>query len=52
VPQDNYEDAKAKAGDKVQIIPVSTLDDALAALASLGGNALALGTPGGSAPPG
>ena len=52
VPQDNYEDAKAKAGDKVQIIPISTLDDALAALASLGGNALALGTPGGSAPPG
>jgi PDZ domain-containing protein len=52
VPQDNYEDAKAKAGDSIQIIPVSTLDDALKALAALGGNALALGSPGGSTPPG
>jgi PDZ domain-containing protein len=52
VPQDNYADAKAKAGDSIQVIPVSTLDDALKALAGLGGNALALGTPGGSAPPG
>jgi PDZ domain-containing protein len=52
VPQANYDEAKAKAGDSIQIIPVSTLDDALAALAGLGGNALALGTPGGSAPPG
>jgi PDZ domain-containing protein len=42
----NYTDAKRKAGDKLQVIPVANLDDALKALSSLGGNALALGEPG------
>jgi PDZ domain-containing protein len=42
----NYSEAKAKAGDRLQIIPVATLDQALEALSSLGGNALALGEPG------
>lgn len=42
----NYTEAKAKAGDRLQIIPVATLDEALQALSSLGGNALALGEPG------
>jgi PDZ domain-containing protein len=52
VPQDNYEDAKAKAGDSIKVIPVSTLDDALRVLSDMGGNGQALGTPEGSAPPG
>jgi PDZ domain-containing protein len=52
VPQDNYEDAKAKAGDSINVIPVSTLDDALRVLSDMGGNGRALGTPAGSAPPG
>jgi PDZ domain-containing protein len=38
----NYTDAKRKAGTKVQVIPVANLDDALHALAALGGNALSL----------
>jgi PDZ domain-containing protein len=44
----NYSEAKAKAkgGSQLQIIPVSTLDEALQALSTLGGNALALGQPG------
>jgi Lon-like protease len=42
----NYTEAKAKAGEHLQLIPVATLDDALRALSSLGGNALALGEPG------
>lgn len=42
----NYTDASRKAGDKLKVVPVSTLDDALAALAQLGGNGTALGTPG------
>jgi len=42
----NYTDAKRKAGDKLQVIPVANVDDALKALSSLGGNALALGEPG------
>ncbi|HEY8545654.1 MAG TPA: PDZ domain-containing protein [Acidimicrobiales bacterium] len=43
VPAGNYEDAVARAGD-VEVVPVETLDDALAALADLGGNALDLPT--------
>jgi PDZ domain-containing protein len=52
VPQDNYDEAKAKAGDSIKVIPVSTLDDALKVLSDMGGNGQALGTPAGSAPPG
>ncbi|MEY2589374.1 MAG: Lon-like protease [Acidimicrobiaceae bacterium] len=52
VPQDNYDEAKAKAGDSIQVVPVANLDDALRVLAGMGGNGLALGDPGGSAPPG
>ncbi len=42
----NYSDAVRKAAGKLTIVPVTTLDDALAALANVGGNGLALGTPG------
>jgi PDZ domain-containing protein len=42
----NYTDAKRKAGSSLTVVPVATLDDALTALASLGGNGLALGQPG------
>ena len=38
--------AREVAGDRLDIVPVATLDDALAALAAVGGNALELGTPG------
>ena len=38
----NYSDAKRKAGNKLQVIPVANLDDALKALDTLGGNALSL----------
>lgn len=38
--------AREVAGDDVEIVPVATLDEALAALADLGGNGLELGTPG------
>jgi len=38
--------ARAIAGDDLIVIAVDTLDDALAALASIGGNGLELGTPG------
>jgi PDZ domain-containing protein len=41
VPSDDYEDTLAHAGD-VEVIEVATLDDALEALADLGGNALEL----------
>ena len=34
------------AGDEVTIVPVDDLQQALAALADLGGNGLELGTPG------
>lgn len=46
VPSDEYKDAKAHAGRGLRVIKVDTLDEALKALASLGGNALALGSPG------
>jgi PDZ domain-containing protein len=38
--------ARAVAGSDLQIVPVATIDDALAALAKFGGNGLQLGTPG------
>lgn len=46
----NYTDAKRKAGDRLQVVAVSNVDDALQALASVGGNGLALGQPGRSGP--
>lgn len=42
----NIAEARVVAGDDLQIIPVDNLDQALAALAELGGNGLDLGTPG------
>ena len=39
-------DARAVVGNEVQIISVATIDEALAALTKLGGNAEKLGTPG------
>jgi PDZ domain-containing protein len=45
---EEIEDARAAVGDAVEIIPVADLDEALRALARLGGNALELGTPGAS----
>jgi PDZ domain-containing protein len=42
----NYTDAKRKAGSSLQVISVANLDEALNALASVGGNALAIGQPG------
>lgn len=41
VPAMNYDEAVEHAGD-VKVVPVETLDDALAALAELGGNGLEL----------
>ena len=50
VPREQGEDdlarAREVAGDKVKIVPVDDLEQALAALADLGGNGLELGTPG------
>jgi Lon-like protease len=46
VPADEYDQAVARAGDDLTVVRVATLDDALEALADLGGNALALGQPG------
>ena len=43
---DDIAAARAVAGSDLQIIPVATVDEALAALAKLGGNGLDLGTPG------
>ncbi len=43
---DSLAEARALAGGDVQIIPVATLDEALSALADLGGNADELGQPG------
>lgn len=42
----NFTDAKRRAGSSLKVIGVATLDEALGALSSLGGNALALGQPG------
>jgi len=41
VPTADYEDAEARAGD-VHVVPVDNVDEALAALADLGGNGLDL----------
>ncbi len=38
VPRDEVDDVRARAGDDLQVIPVDTLDEALDALASLGGS--------------
>jgi PDZ domain-containing protein len=46
VPSDEYDEAVAHAGSNLEVVKVDTLDDALKALAPLGGNALALPTPG------
>ncbi len=47
VPKENESEARAHAGNKLQIIGVSSFDEALSALGSLAGsNALALGRPG------
>ena len=45
VPEDNYDEAKAKAGDSIKVLAVKDLPAALKALSDLGGNAdeLALG---------
>lgn len=45
VPPDEYKDALSKAGPKLKIIKVSTLDEALNALASLGGDVGAIPPP-------
>jgi hypothetical protein len=39
VPRGDYADAIAHAGDDLEVVAVDDLDDALAALADLGGNA-------------
>jgi PDZ domain-containing protein len=49
VPTDEYEEARAHAGP-VQVYAVDSLDEALATLARLGGNGLALGRPGEAVP--
>ena len=43
---DDIAAARVVAGDGLRIIPVATLDEALKALADIGGNGLTLGTPG------
>lgn len=49
VPEDEADEARAHAGG-LRVEGVETLDEALAALAELGGNALALGQPGAEVP--
>lgn len=46
VPAPEAAEARAHAGPDMEIVAVSTLDDALSALDSIGGNALRLGKPG------
>lgn len=43
VPPGEYEDARGHAGSRLQVIKVTSLDDAIAALAGLGGDVSALG---------
>jgi PDZ domain-containing protein len=50
VPAGEEDQAREKVGDDLRIVPVETLDDALQALADLGGNALDLERPVPSAP--
>jgi PDZ domain-containing protein len=53
VPADQIKEAQdAARGSSLKIVGVSTLDDALAALSALGGNAKQLGTPGAKFTPG
>jgi len=40
VPEANFEEAQAAAGDDLVVLPVATLDDALAIMAERGGSAL------------
>jgi len=47
VPALEVAEAELKAGDDIEVVGVETLDDALAALAAVGGNALDLERPGG-----
>jgi PDZ domain-containing protein len=49
VPRKDYQDAVEHAGDDLEVVPVDTLDDALAALAKRGGNGLDLPEGGGEA---
>jgi PDZ domain-containing protein len=46
VPTADYQDAVDHAGDDLEVVAVDNLDDALAALGDLGGNALDLPQPG------
>jgi PDZ domain-containing protein len=47
VPRDNLEEARSRAGDGLQVLPVDSFDDALRVLGGLeGSNALALGNAG------
>ncbi len=50
VPEEEEDEALELAGDDLRVVGVQTLDEALTALASLGGNALALPTLGQDAP--
>ncbi|MGH9282226.1 MAG: YlbL family protein [Acidimicrobiales bacterium] len=43
VPAGEYEEAKAHSGRSLEVVKVGTIDDAIAALARLGGDASALG---------
>ena len=45
VPSSEYEQARAAVGDDIRVEPIDDLDQALAVLAELGGNALALEAP-------
>jgi PDZ domain-containing secreted protein len=45
VPADEADEAAARAGSAVRVIGVATLDEALAALVELGGNANELPAP-------
>ncbi|MGI8686814.1 MAG: YlbL family protein [Acidimicrobiales bacterium] len=44
VPPGEYEDARSHAGPKLEVVKVTDLDEAIAALARLGGDVSALGT--------
>jgi PDZ domain-containing protein len=46
VPSRDYDEAVARAGDDLQVVPVDTIDDALAALGERGGNVDDLPEPG------
>jgi PDZ domain-containing protein len=52
VPEGEFAEAKAHAGRSLKVVKVGTLDEAIAALASLGGDASALGDPAAAGTPG